>query len=93
VSTGDQDHLHWRKSQRSGGPNTACVEVADEHDGDVFVRDSKDPQGPVLRFDRETWRVFVADVKADRFDRPASDPDRGWMVQRTRPSSAEPTVQ
>jgi hypothetical protein len=59
------------------------VEVADDGTGNVFVRDSKDPDGPVLGFDRDTWRAFLADVKQSRFDAP--DPQR--------PSSGEPTVQ
>lgn len=35
-----------------------CVEVADAGRF-VHVRDSKDPDGPALRFDREQWRAFV----------------------------------
>lgn len=37
--------LRWRKSSRSDGNNGACVELA--HEG--WVRDSKNPTGPVLR--------------------------------------------
>ncbi|MEU7978898.1 DUF397 domain-containing protein [Micromonospora sp. NPDC049081] len=48
----------WRKSTRSG--NGECVEVADDLPGVVGVRDSKDPTGPVLTFDRRAWRSFVA---------------------------------
>jgi hypothetical protein len=56
----DRGELNWRTSSRSSGGN--CVEVAadDEH---VYVRDSKDPRGPVLTFDREAFREFIAFVK------------------------------
>lgn len=46
-----------------------CVQVAscDCPDGDVLVRDSKDPSGPVLRFTRAEWDAFTAGVKAGDF--------------------------
>jgi hypothetical protein len=47
----------WRKSSRSIGGN--CVEVA-AGDGVVHVRDSKDPQGPVLSFTNGEWHAFLA---------------------------------
>ena len=34
----------------------------------VAVRDSKDPQGPVLAISPGLWRSFLADVKAGRHD-------------------------
>lgn len=40
--------LAWRKAQSSIG-NGACVEVAPAN-GQVAMRDSKDPQGPVLMY-------------------------------------------
>ncbi|RZU72465.1 uncharacterized protein DUF397 [Micromonospora kangleipakensis] len=52
----------WRKSTRSGVQGD-CVEVADNLPGVVGVRDSKDPTGPVLTFDPQTWRAFVAFAK------------------------------
>jgi hypothetical protein len=53
----------WRKSTRSGGNGGDCVEVADNLAGVVAVRDSKDPDGPVLTFDRDAWRDFVEGLK------------------------------
>ncbi|MFC8619435.1 DUF397 domain-containing protein [Micromonospora purpureochromogenes] len=51
----------WRKSTRSG--QGECIEVADNLPGVVGVRDSKDPAGPVLTFDPQTWRAFVTFAK------------------------------
>jgi len=32
------------------------------------VRDSKDPNGPILRFTREEWSAFVGGTKEGEFD-------------------------
>ncbi len=53
--------MNWKKSSYSGQGN--CVEVADTRDG-TAVRDSKDPQGPALRFTADAWRAFVGAVKS-----------------------------
>jgi hypothetical protein len=47
--------------------NGACVDVAG-HDGQVLIRDSKDPDGPRLAFRRDEWDVFLAGCKAGVFD-------------------------
>lgn len=57
----------WRKSGYSAN-NGACVEVAFAADF-VAVRDSKNPDGPRLRFGDEDWARFATRAKGGRFDR------------------------
>lgn len=53
----------WRKSTRSSGAGGNCVEVSvDVLPGLVGVRDSKDADGPILRFTPAAWRSFLAGV-------------------------------
>ena len=52
----------WRKSSYSGNSGGQCVEVSDAAHL-IAVRDSKDPEGPRLAFEREAWDVFAAKVK------------------------------
>jgi hypothetical protein len=51
--------MEWRKSSYSGGGNGGCVEVAFAV-REIGVRDSKDADGPVLRFSPAQWRAFTA---------------------------------
>jgi hypothetical protein len=55
--------IKWRKSKHSGSGNT-CVEVAGFEEARVTVRDSTDPAGPVLAFDRQEWRAFFQAIKS-----------------------------
>jgi hypothetical protein len=55
----------WRKSSYSGSYENDCVEVA-QAERLVAVRDSKDPDGPVLAFGRTGWRGFVSGLKSGR---------------------------
>jgi len=56
---------HWAKSTASG--NASCVEVA-MTDNAVLVRDTKDRQGPVLRFTAREWAAFLIGVRNGEFD-------------------------
>ena len=58
---------HWIKSSLSFS-NGNCVEVARNLPGIVAVRDSKNPNGPVLTIESAGWQDFIADVKAGRHD-------------------------
>jgi hypothetical protein len=56
--------LNWQKPTRcdNSGPN--CVEVATAADGTRYVRDSKNPNGPVLEFTPSEWEAFEASILA-----------------------------
>ncbi|WP_037971658.1 DUF397 domain-containing protein [Streptomyces sp. NRRL WC-3742] len=55
--------LTWRKSSYSHDNGGNCIEVAPGFPGLVPVRDSKDPQGPVLLFPAAAWASFVSAVR------------------------------
>jgi hypothetical protein len=56
----------WRKSSRS--TSGACVEVA-QQPKTILVRDSKDPEGAILTFGRDSFAAFIAAVANGDFDR------------------------
>ncbi|XVU25852.1 DUF397 domain-containing protein [Actinoplanes sp. CA-054009] len=58
------DELRWQRSRRCS--SGTCVEVA-QADGNILVRDSKNPEGAILSFDPSEWRAFVEGVKQDEF--------------------------
>lgn len=55
----------WRKSSHSGA-NNACVEIA-PRGLFVGVRDSKDPNGPVLCFEADVFTEFLDAVNNGHF--------------------------
>lgn len=59
-------HVQWRKSSRSGQEG-ACVELADLAAG-VGVRDSKDPEGPILTFDRAAVASLTTRIRRGELD-------------------------
>jgi Domain of unknown function (DUF397) len=65
MSNADLSRAVWHKSSHSG-QNGNCVEVAANLPGVVAVRDSKDPEGPVLVVTGEQWRGFVAELRSAR---------------------------
>ncbi|MFI0419398.1 DUF397 domain-containing protein [Spongiactinospora sp. 9N601] len=73
----DSRARQWKKSMRSDGH---CVEVTTVDSADsshnkaaegeqlFLLRDSKNPDGPVLTFTPAEWEAFVAGVKDGEFD-------------------------
>jgi hypothetical protein len=59
----------WRKSSYSVDGN--CVEVAFE-DHHVAVRDSKNRNGPMVRFTPDEWDAFLSGVRDGEFNLPTS---------------------
>ncbi|WP_438486054.1 DUF397 domain-containing protein [Streptomyces sp. S186] len=59
----DLSAAEWRKSSYSNKEGGNCVEVADGRPGVVPVRDSKDPEGPVLVFRARVWDAFIGALK------------------------------
>ena len=53
--------IAWQRSSRCEGGT--CVEVADLQT-EIAIRDSKDPQGPILRFTRSEWIAFVQGIES-----------------------------
>jgi Domain of unknown function (DUF397) len=63
----DLSRAAWRKSSYSNGTGGSCVEIATlprpEGQYQIAVRDSKDPDGPVLAFTPAQWRLLTASIK------------------------------
>ncbi|MFF2811135.1 DUF397 domain-containing protein [Streptomyces sp. NPDC058000] len=53
--------LAWFKSSYSGDEGGNCLEVSASHTA-IHIRDSKNPDGPVLTLPAGAWGAFVADV-------------------------------
>lgn len=58
--------LAWRTATKSSGSD--CVEVARAPADMIAVRDSKDRDGPVLRYTAAEWDAFLDGVKRGEFD-------------------------
>lgn len=56
----------YTKSSFSG--MGGCVEVRLLNDGNVAVRDSKDPAKPAHEFTPREWAAFLKGVRAGEFD-------------------------
>jgi hypothetical protein len=56
----------WIKSSLSFS-NGNCVEAATLPDGMIGIRDSKNPEGPVLRFTPGEWEAFLGGARRGEF--------------------------
>jgi hypothetical protein len=64
VAEMDWAELTWRKSSWSAAQN--CVSVAMGNNA-VFVRDSKDPNGPFLKLTSGQWDAFLKNIRRGHF--------------------------
>ena len=62
--TDNQQAKHYRKSSKSGGSGGNCVEWAHTAEG-VYIRDSKDPEGPELLVTQPEWTALLTAVASD----------------------------
>lgn len=54
--------MDWRTSSYCYAGS--CLEITGTADLGVLVRDSKDPDGPVLSFSADAWAEFLSWMKA-----------------------------
>jgi len=59
--------VRWQKSWHSN-PNGECVELAALPNGEIAVRNSRFPGGPVLLYTRAEITAFLAGAKDGEFD-------------------------
>ncbi len=65
---GSSTCVEFSRSSFCGG-EAACAETAHDHSTDEFlIRDSKNPDSPVLRFTRDEWSAFIKGAKNGEFD-------------------------
>lgn len=62
----DDSATEWTKAA-SGLGSGSCVELSPAEPG-VLVRDSKDPDGPWLRYTQSEFSAFLAAAKQGEFD-------------------------
>jgi hypothetical protein len=61
------NQAEWVKSSLSYA-NGNCVEVASLDGSEIGVRNSRDGEGPVLRFTSAEWHAFIGGVRNGEFD-------------------------
>jgi Domain of unknown function (DUF397) len=66
LSDAERGALFWLKAQRSGA-NGQCVEIASTA-SKIAVRDSKDPDGPILVYTPTEFSAFVEGARNGEFD-------------------------
>jgi len=67
------DHTgRWIKSSFSGPTGGNCVEIAFLDSGQIAVRNSRTPDGPVLVFTGAEWDAFLRGARGGEFDASAA---------------------
>jgi Domain of unknown function (DUF397) len=66
LSEAERQSLAWLKAQCST-PNGQCVEIASAG-GKVAIRDSKDPDGPILVYTPREFSAFLEGARNGEFD-------------------------
>jgi hypothetical protein len=67
----DASRLAWHRSSYCS--HDSCVEVA-RQGNQVFLRDSKAQDGPMLAFRHAEWADFIEGVRRGEFDVPFKTP-------------------
>jgi hypothetical protein len=68
LTGSEQMNAVWIRSSLSFS-NGNCVEVTELPGGSVAVRNSRDPEGPVLKFTPGEWDAFLGGARLGEFDR------------------------
>jgi hypothetical protein len=68
MSLNDQSRTTWRKSSYSSTNGGECVEIAENLPNVVAVRDSKNPGGPEVVFNRVAFRRLVDEIRSGGHD-------------------------
>ena len=63
----DLSRAQWVKSSASYA-NGTCVETTSVKEGEILVRNSTNPEGPILAFTKAEWVAFIIGAKAGEFD-------------------------
>ena len=66
LSESERRNLAWRKAQCST-INGQCVEIASTP-GKIVMRDSKDPDGPILVYTLAEFNAFLEGARNGEFD-------------------------
>lgn len=66
LSKEEREGLTWVKAQMSSH-NGQCVEIASTP-GKIAMRDSKDPDGPILVYTNAEFRAFLEGARNGEFD-------------------------
>ncbi|BAU84087.1 hypothetical protein SLA_3173 [Streptomyces laurentii] len=66
MTRADDLSVDWFSSSYSNNQGGQCVQGGRCSNGDMAVRDSKDPHGPAFRFSAGAWTGFVEHVKSGR---------------------------